>query len=424
MSEPRRAAADGRFRKRLTLDHMVEGIRLALGTLVEHRMRSGLVILGVAIAVATSMGMVSILSGLAQKISDDIKGGDAPIFNISRFSHIQDGDGDDRWRPKLTELDAEAIRALPEVGDLEIRYDEGEGHSVENGAKEARLIFTMGTNQAFQNIQSVDLSEGRFFTAGELAAARPVCVLAEATAKDVFPGGGAVGNKVRISGQEWEVVGVFAKYDSLFGGLFENFAIVPYTTYERRFLSRWESMKFNVFPRTPEQLEDAIGAARAVLRARHHLTPGEADDFAIMTADAALEFTKKITGPIGLVLVVISSIGLMVGGIGVLIIMLVSVTERTREIGVRKSIGASRREILWQFLIEAGVLTTIGGVIGVAIGLLLARGAAQAMGFPFLLPLGWIGIAVGVSSGIGLIFGLYPANRAARLDPIAALRHE
>jgi len=424
VNEPHRSAAAGRFRKRLTLDHMLEGVRLALDTLVEHRMRSGLVILGVAIAVATSMGMVSILSGLSQKISDDIKGGDAPIFSVSRFSAIQEGERDDRYRPKLTELDAEAIKALPEVGDLEIRYDQGEGRAVENGAKEARLIFTIGTNLAFQEIQRVDLSEGRFFTGGELAAARPVCVLAEATAKDVFPGGGAVGSRVRISGQEWEVVGVFAKYDSLFGGLFENFAVVPYTSYERRFLSRWESMRFNVFPRTPSQLEDAIGATRAVLRARHHLAPGEADDFSIVTADAALEFTKKITGPIGLVLVVISSIGLMVGGIGVLIIMLVSVTERTREIGVRKSIGASRREVLWQFLIEAGVLTTIGGVIGVGVGLLLARGAAQAMGFPFLLPLGWIGIAVGVSAGIGLVFGLYPANRAARLDPIAALRHE
>ena len=414
----------GSFKKRLTFGHMVEGIRLAFDTLIEHRLRSGLVILGVSIAVATSMGMVSILSGLTQKITDDIKGGDAPIFNVSRFSHIDEGDGDDHYRKKLTELDAEAIAALPEVGDLEIRYDQGEGHSVENGAHEARLIFTMGTNLAFQNIQSVDLDEGRFFTEGELASARPVCVLAEAAAKDVFPGGDAVGNKVRISGEEWEVVGVFAKYDSLFGGLFENFAIVPYTSYERRFLSRWESMRFNIFPKTPLQLEDAIGATRAVLRARHHLTPGQPDDFSIVTADAAVEFTKKITGPIGLVLIVISSIGLMVGGIGVLIIMLVSVTERTREIGVRKSIGASRREILWQFLIEAGVLTTVGGVLGVAAGLGLAQGVSKLMGFPFILPFGWIAIAVGVSAGIGLVFGLYPANRAARLDPVEALRYE
>jgi putative ABC transport system permease protein len=412
------------FKKRLTFGHLVEGVRLAFATLVEHRLRSSLVILGVSISVATSMGMVSILSGLGKKISDDIKGGDVPIFNVSRFSHIQEGDGDDGYRRKLTELDAEAIKALPEVGEVEIRYDQGEGHSVENGAKEARLIFTMGTNLAFQEIQRVDLAHGRFFTEGELRASRPVCVLAEATARDVFPGEDGVGKTVRIGGEEWQVVGVFAKYDSLFGGLFENFAVVPYTTYERKFLSRWESMRFNVFPATPAQLEDAIGAVRGVLRARHHLSPGMPDDFSIVTADAAVEFTQKITGPIGLVLVVISSIGLMVGGIGVLIIMLVSVTERTREIGVRKAIGASRREILWQFLIEAGVLTTVGGSIGVLAGLGLARGASSALAFPFVLPLGWIAIAVLVSAGIGLVFGLYPANRAARLDPIESLRYE
>jgi len=417
--------SDAGYRKTLSPGHLVEGMRLALDTLVEHRLRSSLVMLGVAVAVATSMGMVAILSGLERKITDEIKGGETPIFSVSRFSDIDEGDGgDDSYHPKLTSLDADAIAALPEVGDVEFRYEEGDGHSVEHGDHEARLIFVIGTNLAFQNIQNVDLSSGRFFTDGEMRARHSVCVLAEATARDVFPGEDPLGKYVRISGKEWQVVGVFAKYDSLFGGLFENFAVVPYTTYERRLLSRWESPRINVFPRTPLELNDAINATTAILRASHHLQPGQPNDFAITTSDAAVEFTKTITGPIALVLVVISSIGLMVGGIGVLIIMLVSVTERTREIGVRKAIGASRREILWQFLIEAGLLTTIGGAIGVALGLLIADGASRAMGFPFVMPFGWVGIAVAVSTGIGLVFGLYPANRAARLDPIQSLRYE
>ena len=161
-----------------------------------------------------------------------------------------------------------------------------------------------------------------------------------------------------------------------------------------------------------------------MLRALHHLSPRQEDDFSIVTSDAALEFLQKITGPIALVLVLISSIGLMVGGLGVLIIMLVSVTERTREIGVRKAIGASRCEIFWQFLIEAAVLTLIGETVGIELGLLIARNASQAMSFSFVLPLQWVGIAVVVSGGIGLVFGLYPANRAARLDPIESLRYE
>jgi putative ABC transport system permease protein len=143
-----------------------------------------------------------------------------------------------------------------------------------------------------------------------------------------------------------------------------------------------------------------------------------------MTSDAAATFIEDLTGPIALVLVVISSIGLMVGGIGVLIIMLVSVTERTAEIGIRKAVGASRREILWQFLLEAALLTSIGGTLGIAGGLLLAKAATQIISFPYMLPIMWIAIAVAVSAGLGLVFGLFPANRAARLDPIAALRYE
>jgi putative ABC transport system permease protein len=307
---------------------------------------------------------------------------------------------------------------------VEIRYGNGHGRSIEHRDKQASLIFVMGTSLAFQEFQKVDIEFGRFFTEGELKTARPVCVLAERTAKDLFPGEGAVDKTIRVSGENYLVVGVFAHYDSLFGGLFENYAVIPYTTYEHRMRDKWESAQFNVFPVSAARIDAAIDTTRGLLRARHHLRPGQDDDFSITTSDAALEFTRKFTGPVALVLVLISSIGLMVGGIGVLIIMLVSVTERTREIGVRKSIGASRREILWQFLIESGVLTLIGGVIGIGFGLLIARGASQAMAFPFVLPLQWVAIAVVVSGGIGLVFGLYPANRAARLDPIESLRYE
>jgi putative ABC transport system permease protein len=414
-----------RYKKRLTTAHLFEGGRLALEALLAHRLRSSLVILGVAIAVATLMGMVAILSGLEAKIIADVKGGDTPIFSVSRFDHVTGGD----WRaalhrPKLTADDAGAILALPEVDAVEIAYGEGDGRVLRQGKNLARLIFVRGSNLSFQKFAVVDLSEGRFFTEGEMQASRDVCVLAERTAKEVFPYEDPVGRKVRIDDMDFEVVGVFGKYESLFGAIAENFAVIPYTTYERRLAGREESPQINCFPASAEEVEAAVEATQAVLRSRHHLLPGVHDDFSILTSDAAMEFIGKITGPVALVLVIISSIGLMVGGIGVLIIMLVSVTERTAEIGIRKAVGASRREILWQFLLEAAALTLIGGILGIAGGLALAKGATQLIAFPFVLPVFWIAIAVGVSVGLGLAFGLYPANRAARLDPIASLRYE
>jgi putative ABC transport system permease protein len=414
-----------RFRKRLRLAHLVEGGRLAFGALYAHRLRSSLVILGVAIAVATLMGMVAILSGLEAKIVLDVKGGDAPIFSITRFDHVDGGD----WRamlhrPKLTAEDAEALLAHPEIDAVEVAYGEGDGRVLRQGKNLARLIFVRGSNLSFQKFAMVDLSDGRFFTEAEMRAARNVCVLAERTAREVFPYEDPVGRRVRIEDTDFEVVGVFGKYESLFGAIAENFAVIPYTTYERRFANLDESPQINCFPASADSVETAVEAAQAVLRSRHHLLPAVADDFSITTSDAAMEFVGKITGPVALVLVLISSIGLMVGGIGVLIIMLVSVTERTSEIGLRKAVGASRREILWQFLLEAATLTSIGGLLGIGAGLGLAKAATQLIAFPFVLPVFWIAIAVAVSAGLGLVFGLYPANRAARLDPIASLRYE
>jgi putative ABC transport system permease protein len=409
----------------LTAEHLVEGARLAFDALVAHRLRSSLVILGVAIAVATLMGMVAILSGLEAKIVADVKGGDVPTFSVSRFDHVSGGD----WRnalhrPVLTADDAEALLALPEIEAVEIAYTEGDGHVLRQGKNLARLIFVRGTNLSFQTFETVELAGGRFFTEHEMIASQDVCVLADRTAREVFPYEDPIGRKVRIDDTDFEVVGVFGKYESLFGAIAENFAVIPYTTYERRYAWRDESPRLNCLPASAEALAAAVDSSRAVLRSRHRLGPADKDDFSILTSDAAMEFVGKITGPVSLVLVIISSIGLMVGGIGVLIIMLVSVTERTAEIGLRKAVGASRREILWQFLLEAATLTLIGGVLGIAGGLGLAKAATNLISFPFVLPVVWVAIAVGVSAGLGLVFGLYPANRAARLDPIASLRYE
>lgn len=400
---------------------LLEGCRLALDVVVSHRLRSTLVILGVSIGVATLMGMVAILSGLKAKLVQDVRGGDTPVFSVTRFDPFEHSE-DQRARKHLTAEDAKALERLREIDSVDIEY--GTETFLRKGERISNFIFVRAASTAFQKFEAVDLDSGRFFTESEVHAGKRVCVLSKATADQIFPYDDPLGQTVRFEKGRFEVVGVFKKYDSLFGAMFESFAVVPYTTYERVFKQRWESARLHCIPRSASELPEAVASARAVMRVRHNLRPRDEDDFNITTSDAAMDFLGKITGPMALVLTIIASIGLMVGGIGVLIIMLVSVTERTSEIGVRKALGATRREILWQFLIEAATLTLAGGGVGIAAGLGLAKGATNFIAFPFVMPLGWVLVAVAVSAGVGLVFGLYPANRAARLDPIAALRYE
>jgi len=366
--------------------------------------------------------MVAILSGLEAKLVEDVRGGDKPVFSVSRFDPFAGHEDDQRARPHLTSDDAKALDRQPLIEAVDIEY--GAESFIRKGDRISNFIFVRGASSGFQKFETVDLHAGRFFTETELHAGKRVCVLAKATAEQLFPYEDPLGQTVRFDRGMFEIVGVFREYESLFGSMFESFAVVPYTTFERDFKRRWDSARLLCIPRSAEELDDAIASARAVMRVRHNLRPGDDDDFYLTTSDAVMEFISNVTGPMALVLTIIASIGLMVGGIGVLIIMLVSVTERTAEIGVRKALGATRREILWQFLIEAATLTFAGGLLGIAAGLGLAKGATNFIAFPFVMPVGWVLVAVAVSVGVGLVFGLYPANRAARLDPIAALRYE
>jgi putative ABC transport system permease protein len=242
--------------------------------------------------------------------------------------------------------------------------------------------------------------------------------------EDLFPSVDPIGKRIRIRGQAFTVVGVCAQRNHLFGRLADNFAIVPYTTFRREWGQDEDQVVIAAVPAAGASVEETQDDITALMRQRHGLRPADPDDFAVTSADAIEEFVSRVTGPIGLALAVIASIGLMVGGIGVMAIMLVSVTERTREIGIRKSLGATRMDILYQFLIEAATLTGLGGVAGIAAGTALAYGIAALLHLPAATPLGWTMGAFVFSAGIGIVFGLYPAQRAARLDPIEAMRDE
>ncbi|MGQ0720395.1 MAG: ABC transporter permease [Candidatus Eiseniibacteriota bacterium] len=405
-----------------------ESVRLALDVLRAHKMRSSLVVLGVAIGVTVLMGMVAVLRGLAAKIEAEITASDKPTVTLSRFDFITEGDPtDDKVlaRPDIMPEDAGALERLcRSVGLAEFYYDTTSFVIMHHGDERTRPIGINGSGPNAVYVFNVKLARGRFFTDVEVANRAQVIVIGHAPAEDLFPSVDPIGRRVRVGDDHFEVIGVAAARKSIFGGLGDSFALVPWTTFEKRIAREYDPRYVYMTVADGYTPSDVEQEARAVMRMRHGLRPADKDDFVLTSADRVNEFVKRITGPIGMVLVAMSSIGLTVGGIGVMNIMLVSVTERTREIGIRMALGARRRTILTQFLIEAGTLTGIGGAVGVAAGFGLADMIGRLLDFPAAVhPLAAL-LGVVFSTGIGVFFGLYPAHRASRLDPIDALRYE
>lgn len=407
----------------LMAGEIMESVREALDIVRAHRLRSGLVILGVMIGVASLMGMVATLAGLEKFIAQSISGNETPILALQKVDFFA-GEGEKEWekRKNFTMDDAFALEELPRVRGVEVEFNRGV--VVKYKDRKARLISLTGSNMPLLYVRSINIAEGRYLTEFELDHRRRVVVLGDKAARSLFPDEDPVSKKIRIHQHEYEVVGVFDRIKTVFGSLAENFMVIPYTAYERDFLWWKQGPEINVIVEHANYLDEVRENMRSLMRARRKVPPGKPDDFAIIAAEAVLEFTKKLTDAVALVLVVLSSIALMVGGIGVMVIMLVSVTERTREIGIRKAIGATRGEITWQFLVEAATLAAIGGVLGIVVGVGLALLASSLLGFPFVLPIGWVIFAVTLSAAVGLFFGIFPARKAAKLDPIVALRYE
>ncbi|MCG3118883.1 MAG: Macrolide export ATP-binding/permease protein MacB [bacterium] len=400
-----------------------EAIREALMTIRGNKMRSFLVILGVMIGVASLMGMVATLSGLEKFIASTISGEGTPYLSLQKADFFA-GEGHEEWekRKNFSVDDASALATLPHVRGVMIVY--GRGTVVKYKDRKSQLIQVLGTNQPFLHVQNINVAEGRFFTQFEEEHRRNVVAIGDKAAHSLFPNEDPIGKRIRINGKEYEVVGVFGKRKTIFGGLADNFMTVPYTSFERDFLWWRQGPEFNIIVDRETNVDAARENVRAMMRMRRKVPLSQPDDFALTTAEAQLEFTKKLTDKVALALVVLASIALMVGGIGVMVIMLVSVTERTAEIGIRKAIGATRGQITWQFLIEAATLSGMGGLIGIVVGLAVALIPSVLIGFPYSMPIGWVLVAVLMSLSVGLFFGIFPARKAAKLDPIVALRHE
>jgi putative ABC transport system permease protein len=404
-----------------------ENIREALRVVRGHRMRSGLLVLGVAIAVTTILAIVAILEGLAHQLEEDFASAARPYLGVQKYDEIFVGDDDEEMasRPDITFEDAEVIRRGSRTAD-KIDFYIDPNHPSVIRYKDQRTPFAgvAGSSEDFTQIFALNVEQGRFFTRAEIAGRDPVIVLGHGPASYLFHHEDPIGKRVRVNDKEFTVIGTFAERRTAFGNLGENYAVVPHTTLRRDLSDESDQSYVFVAPRRGVSLEDCREELIAVLRQHRRIGPGEENDFGIITSEAYSQIASRITGAVFLALVIISSIGLLVGGIGVMNIMLISVAERTREIGVRMAVGATRGDVLLQILVESGTLTGAGGVLGIGLGLAAAWGITRVAHFPFEVPILWIAIAVVFSVGIGVLFGLYPANRAARLDPIEALRYE
>jgi putative ABC transport system permease protein len=408
---------------------LVENLIQAVESMRAHKMRCTLVILGVAIGVTTLMAMVSILSGLAVKIEADIRTSDNVVVNLTKFDFLGGNQDPDeiRARPDLEPADWDVIRTeVPSVRLVDYQQQpQGRLYLGHYKDKRSRPLGLLGSSPDFPKIFLIPMAAGRFFTEDELARNKRVAVLGKGPLEDLFPNVDPVGKKIRMGGNEYEVVGGFMSRESLFGSFADNFAVLPFTTFRKDFgRPKEDSFVIAMVPAEGYTADDVADDVHGLMRARHKLRPGEEDDFALVSADRIQGFVEDATAGVAVALVVIASIGLMVGGIGVMAIMLVSVTERTREIGIRKAVGATRGAVLGQFLIEAVTLTGLGGFVGIAAGLGAAKLVTVFFGFPSSVSIPWVVVAVAVSAGIGLVFGMYPAARASRLDPVEAIRQE
>jgi putative ABC transport system permease protein len=408
--------------KRRGLIH--ENVVIALDIVRAHKLRSGLIILGVAIGVASLMGVVSILLGLKEKIMKDISASEETVIGVAKFDFLVGGiDEEKLHRKDITEEDAKAIREnCPSLKYVTYHVEPpGRFYTLHYGDEKSRMMKVVGTQPSLLYIWSLDLEEGRMFTDEEVFHRAKVVVLGHSPRRDLFPGIDPIGKSVRIGNDVYTVVGTFIERKTLFGSFGENFALIPYTTFMTNLWKEEDLRRIFGVLRAGVALEPAKDELIQAMRMRRKLKANQKNDFDIFTLAAVLEFLDKITKPIAGILAAISSIGLLVGGIGVMNMMLVSVTERTGEIGIRKAVGATRRDILWQFLIEAGMLTGIGGIIGITLGLAGALGVSALTGLPSALSSFYVALAVVFSIGIGVFFGLYPANRASKLDPAQAM---
>jgi putative ABC transport system permease protein len=398
-----------------------ENVRMALQAILSTKLRSFLTVLGIVIGVGTVIAMTSLISGLGRSIRGQIASlGSGVLYVTKQDSGFESGSREERNRKDLRLSDAEAIATLcPSVLAVSPEIKRMTHASV--AGHQTSLLTLLGATEDFARVNDWEPAVGRFLGRDDLRHRADVCVLGAGPADILFPYGDPVGQRIEVDGRVCLVIGVLEEKGKFLGRSMDDLVLLPLSV----LAGRGGAVDYiTVRPVTPDKADEARDEITELLRRRRGVRADQPDDFGITSQANLLELYHRLTGAFFLITLVISSIGLLVGGIGVMNMMLIAVKERTREIGVRAALGARRRDLLGQFLTETITLTFLGGVLGAVLGFALAAGVGLRFGIPMAVTPAALLLVVGLSAGVGLFSGMYPAWRASRLDPIEALRHE
>jgi len=403
-----------------------EGLKLAFQTIKANKLRSLLTTLGIVIGVMSIIGMMSIINALDRYMTSTLSAIGGNVFWIQKYPAVQMGRLDRKYRLRkdLKIAHAEAIsRRATLIATVSVElYEWGQQIKYKDKATNPNIML-YGGDQWWADVNGLNISEGRALTPEDIYHRRNVAIIGADVVDKLFPFTYPVGEAIQVQGVRYEVVGVTEKRGNMLGQSQDGFVVIPYTTFTKYFGEK-RSIGIAVKARNVEVLPEAMDEVVAILRNARKVPPGNENDFEIVTADSVMDTLRNLTGFVFVAAVVICAISLVVGGIGIMNIMLVSVTERTREIGIRKAVGAKNHHILAQFMTEAIGICLFGGIIGVVLGAVVGVLIGQALKLPPVIPVWSIILGVCFSVLIGVVFGTYPAMKAARLNPIEALRYE